>query len=601
MSLSNTRNFCIIAHIDHGKSTLADRILELTGAVDDRTRKDQYMDKMELERERGITIKAQTARLPYRASDGNTYTLNLIDTPGHVDFNYEVERALEACEGALLLVDATQGVQAQTLANAYLAINSNLEIIPVLNKIDVQGADVESALQQIEEVLGLDTDEALKISAKTGEGVEDVLEAVVKRIPPPSAHEDESHVRALIFDSWYDTYRGAVVLVRMCSGELRKGMKVDFMATERRYEVSEVGAFSPEPVKLDSLSSGDVGYIICTIKSVHETKVGDTITAADNPVSEPMPGFRESKPMVFCGVFPTDPGQYDDLRDSMDKLILNDSSFVFEPETSEALGFGFRCGFLGLLHMEIIQERLEREYDLDIVTTAPTVVYKVTHKDGHIIEIDNPAHLPPSGDIATIEEPYIRSSIHVPQDYVGPVMKLCQDRRGEQQSLDYAGPGRIILVYNLPMAEVLFDFFDKLKSVSKGYASMDYEIIGHRPNDLVRLDILVNGEAVDALFAIVHRDNAYHIGTELTRKLKELIPRQQYQVAVQAAIGSRVVSRTNVKALRKNVTAKCYGGDISRKRKLLEKQKEGKKRMKAVGKVEIPQDAFLSLLKIEDR
>ncbi|MBN2530083.1 MAG: elongation factor 4 [Deltaproteobacteria bacterium] len=601
MSLSNTRNFCIIAHIDHGKSTLADRILEQTGAVNDRTRKDQYLDKMDLERERGITIKAQTARLPYKAANGETYTLNLIDTPGHVDFNYEVERALEACEGAVLLVDATQGVQAQTLANAYLAINSNLEIIPVLNKIDVQGADVESALQQIEEVLGLDTEEALMISAKTGEGVEAVLEAIVKRIPAPSAHEDEDHVRALIFDSWYDTYRGAVVLVRMFSGQLRKGMKVDFMATQKRYEVSEVGAFSPEPVKLDVLSSGDVGYVICTIKSVHETKVGDTITAADRPVTKPLAGFRESKPMVFCGVFPTDPGQYDELRDSMDKLIMNDSSFVFEPETSEALGFGFRCGFLGLLHMEIIQERLEREYDLDIVTTAPTVVYKVTHKDGHLIEIDNPAHLPPSGDIAKIEEPYIKAAIHVPQEHVGPVMKLCQERRGEQQSLEYAGPGRIILMYLLPMAEVLFDFFDKLKSVSKGYASMDYEIIGHRPNDLVRLDILVNGEPVDALFAIVHRDNAYHIGLELTRKLKELIPRQQYQVAVQAAIGSRVISRTNVKALRKNVTAKCYGGDITRKRKLLEKQKEGKKRMKAVGKVEIPQEAFLSLLKIEDR
>lgn len=601
MTLSKIRNFCIIAHIDHGKSTLADRILEKTGAVSERDRKDQYLDKMDLERERGITIKAQTARIPYTAADGETYTLNLIDTPGHVDFNYEVERALEACEGAILLVDATQGVQAQTLANAYLAINSNLEIIPVLNKIDVNGADVETALQQIEEVLGLDVEDALHISAKTGQGVEEVLERVVQRIPPPSAHEDEAHVRALIFDSWYDTYRGAVVLVRMKSGELKKGMKVDFMATDKRYEVTEVGAFCPEPVTMKSLSSGDVGYVICTIKSVHETKIGDTITAADDPVKTPLPGFREVKPMVFCGVFPTDPVQYDELRDSMDKLILNDSSFVFDPETSEALGFGFRCGFLGLLHMEIIQERLEREYNLDIITTAPTVVYHVTHKDGHVIEIDNPAHLPPAGDIAKIEEPYIKVAIHVPQDYVGPVIKLCQDRRGEQQSLDYAGPGRIILNYLLPMAEVLFDFFDRMKSVSKGYASMDYELIGHRPNDLVRLDILVNGEPVDALFAIVHRDTAYHIGTELTRKLKELIPRQQFQVAVQAAIGSRVVSRTNVKALRKNVTAKCYGGDISRKRKLLEKQKEGKKRMKSVGKVEIPQDAFLSLLKIEDR
>jgi len=601
LSLQKTRNFCIIAHIDHGKSTLADRLLERTGAVDPRNLKAQHLDRMDLERERGITIKAQTARIHYRAKDGETYILNLIDTPGHVDFHYEVERALEACEGALLLVDATQGVQAQTLANAYLAINANLEIIPVINKVDVTGADVESARAQIEEVLGLDTAGALRISARTGEGVEDVLEAIVRRIPPPMVHEDEDHLRALIFDSWYDTYRGAVVLVRMKSGELKRGMKVFFMATERRYEVTEVGVFTPEPCKMDRLTTGDVGYVICTIKSVHETRIGDTITAADNPVTVALPGFREIKPMVYCGVFPTEPGEYEVLRDSLEKLVLNDSSFVFEPETSEALGFGFRCGFLGLLHMEIIQERLEREYDLDLITTAPTVVYRVTDKKGKVIEIDNPAHLPGIGDIAVIEEPYIRTTIHVPQDYVGAVIKLCQDRRGEQVSMDYAGPGRMILQYQLPMAEVLFDFFDSLKSISKGYASMDYEFTGHRPNDLVRLDILVNGDPVDALFAIVHRDSAFHIGQELTRKLKELIPRQQYEVAVQAAIGGRVISRTNVKALRKNVTAKCYGGDISRKRKLLEKQKEGKRRMKAVGKVEIPQDAFLSLLKIDGR
>ncbi|MBN2804322.1 MAG: elongation factor 4 [Deltaproteobacteria bacterium] len=600
MSLEKTRNFCIIAHIDHGKSTLADRILEMTGAVDSRNLKAQHLDKMDLERERGITIKAQTARITYKAKDGETYILNLIDTPGHVDFHYEVERALEACEGALLLVDATQGVQAQTLANAYLAINSNLEIIPILNKVDVLGADIDSALQQIEEVLGLDTEDALQISAKTGLGVEDVLEAIVKKIPPPKPHDDEAHLRALVFDSWYDAYRGAVVLVRVFSGEIKKGMKVDFMATDKRYEVTEVGVFLPAQIKMPSLTSGDVGYVICTIKSVHETKIGDTITESDRPAAKPLPGFRESKPMVFCGVFPTEPGQYDELRDALDKLILNDSSFVFDPETSEALGFGFRCGFLGLLHMEIIQERIEREYNLDIITTAPTVVYRVTDKTGKEIEIDNPAHLPEAGSILKIEEPYIKTSIHLPQDYVGPVIKLCQDRRGEQQGLEYAGPGRMILIYNLPMAEVLYDFFDRLKSVSKGYASMDYELIGHRANDLVRLDILVNGEPVDALFAIVHRDNAYHIGTELTRKLKELIPKQQYQVSVQAAIGTRVISRTNVKALRKNVTAKCYGGDITRKRKLLEKQKEGKKRMKSVGKVEIPQDAFLSLLKLND-
>ena len=599
VDISKTRNFSIIAHIDHGKSTLADRILELTGAVEQRSLKSQHLDKMELERERGITIKAQTARLEYEAADGVTYTLNLIDTPGHVDFNYEVERSLQACEGAVLLVDATQGVQAQTLANAYLAIENDLEIIPVVNKIDVNGADPEATLTQIEEVVGLDTEGAMSVSAKTGEGVEALLQAIVERVPPPKEHEDEERLRALIVDSWYDSYRGAVVFVRVFSGSIKAGMKVEFMATERTYEVAEVGTFTPEAKSLKSLDSGQVGYVICSIKSVHETKIGDTITGFKNPVETPLPGFREVKPMVFCGVFPTDPGGYEDLRDSLDKLVLNDSSFVFEPETSQALGFGFRCGFLGLLHMEIIQERLEREYDLDIITTAPTVVYRVHMTDGTLIEIDNPAKLPEAGKIATIEEPFIRASIHVPADHVGQVIKLCEERRGLQESLDYAGPGRVILVYALPMAEVLFDFFDRLKSVSRGYASMDYEVIGHRPGDLVRLDILVNGEPVDALFAIVHRDNTYLIGRDLTRKMKELIPRQQYEVAIQAAIGTKVIARTNVKALRKNVTAKCYGGDISRKRKLLEKQKEGKKRMKAVGSVSIPQEAFLSLLKID--
>ncbi|NLN61860.1 MAG: elongation factor 4 [Myxococcales bacterium] len=599
MTHRNIRNFSIIAHIDHGKSTLADRILEMTGAVDTRNLKTQHLDKMDLERERGITIKAQTAHIEYRAADGELYALNLIDTPGHVDFNYEVERALEACEGALLLVDATQGVQAQTLANAYLAINANLEIIPVLNKIDVNGADIDGALSQIEEVIGLDIDDALRVSAKSGEGIPDLLEAIVQRIPPPKPHEDEETLRAFIFDSWYDTYRGAIVLVRMMSGVLRAGMKVEFMSTGRRYEVAEIGTFAPEMVKLDALHSGEVGYVVCTIKSVHETKIGDTITDTRRPASEPLPGFREVKPMVFCGVFPTDPGGYNDLRDSLDKLVLNDSSFVYEPETSQALGFGFRCGFLGLLHMEIIQERLEREYDLDIITTAPTVVYNVYLTNGDMLLVDNPARLPEVGKIARIEEPFIRASIHVPSDYVGPVIKLCEDRRGTQESLDYAGPGRVILKYALPMAEVLFDFFDRLKSVSRGYASMDYEIIGHRAGDLVRLDVLVNGDPVDALFAIVHREHAFPIGQELTRKMKELIPRQQFEVAVQAAIGTKVIARTTVRALRKNVTAKCYGGDISRKRKLLEKQKEGKRRMKAVGSVEIPQDAFLSMLKID--
>jgi len=596
---SRTRNFSIIAHIDHGKSTLADRILELTGAVDARSLKNQHLDRMDLERERGITIKAQTARIRYEAADGEVYTLNLVDTPGHVDFNYEVERSLQACEGAVLLVDATQGVQAQTLANAYLAIESDLEIIPAVNKVDVAGADVESTLRQIEEVVGLDTSEALLVSAKTGEGVPALLEAIIRRVPPPKTHEDEERLRALIVDSWYDPYRGAVVLVRLFSGSVAPGMRVDFMTTGRSYEVAEVGTFTPEAAKLPSLISGDVGYIICSIKSVHETKIGDTITGSKNPAETALPGFRVVKPMVFCGVFPTDPGGYEDLRDSLDKLVLNDSSFAFEPETSQALGFGFRCGFLGLLHMEIIQERLEREYDLDIITTAPTVVYRVHLTDGTVLEIDNPSKMPEAGRIATIEEPFIKAAIHVPAEHVGPIIKLCEERRGVQESLNYAGPGHVILKYDLPMAEVLYDFFDRLKSVSRGYASLDYEIIGHRPGDLVRLDILVNGEPVDALFAIVHRENTYLIGRDLTRKMKELIPRQQFEVAIQAAIGTKIIARTNVKAVRKNVTAKCYGGDISRKRKLLEKQKEGKKRMKAVGQVIIPQEAFLSLLKIE--
>jgi len=594
-----TRNFCIIAHIDHGKSTLADRILELTGAVNLRDLKAQHMDKMDLERERGITIKAQTARLKYVARDGVAYQLNLIDTPGHVDFHYEVERSLQACEGAILLVDATQGVQAQTLANAYLAIGGDLEIIPVVNKIDVNGADVDGTFRQIEEVLGLDVSGALKVSAKTGEGVADLLEVIVARVPPPKVLDGDEALRALIIDSWYDTYRGAVVLVRVFSGTLTTGMKVLFMETGRTYDVTEVGTFTPDSLKLDKLGPGDVGYVICTIKSVHETKIGDTLTDNKCRAAAPLPGFREIKPMVFCGVFPTDPAAYEDLRDSLEKLVMNDSSFVFEPETSQALGFGFRCGFLGLLHMEIIQERLEREYDQDLITTAPSVVYYVNMIDGSKLRIDNPAKMPDANRIQSIEEPFIKTSIHVPSEHLGAVIKLCEERRGVQQSLDYAGPGRTILIYDLPMAEVLFDFFDKLKSVSRGYASMDYELVGHRVGDLVRLDVLVNGDPVDALSAIVHRDNSFLIGRELTRKMKELIPRQQYEVAIQAAIGTRVIARTNVQAMRKNVTAKCYGGDITRKRKLLEKQKEGKKRMKAVGHVVIPQEAFLSLLKID--
>jgi GTP-binding protein LepA len=593
------RNFSIIAHIDHGKSTLADRFLEITHAVDSRDLKAQHMDRMDLERERGITIKAQTARLAYTARDGITYQLNLIDTPGHVDFHYEVERSLQACEGAILLVDATQGVQAQTLANAYLSIEANLEIVPVVNKVDAPGADVAGTLRQIEEVVGLDVTESLAVSARTGEGVPDLLEAVVRRVPPPRLLFDDGLLRALIVDSWYDSYRGAVVLVRLFSGEITPGLKVRFMATRCEYEVVEVGTFTPEAKKLDRLGFGDVGYVICSIKSVHETRIGDTVTGAKAQAPQALPGFRMAKPMVFCGVFPTDPGGYNDLRDALEKLSLNDSSFVFEPETSQALGFGFRCGFLGLLHMDVIQERLEREYDLDLITTAPTVVYKVNRPDGTVMEIDNPSKMPEPARMTSIEEPFIKTTIHVPTEYVGAIIKLCEERRGTQVSLSYAGPERVILVYDLPMAEVLYDFYDKLKSASRGYASMDYELIGHRAADLVRLDILVNGELVDALSAVVHRDNTFLIGRDLTRKIKELVPRQQFEVAVQAAIGTKVIARTNVKALRKNVTAKCYGGDITRKRKLLEKQKAGKRRMKAVGNVEIPQEAFLALLKLE--
>ncbi|MDD5305974.1 MAG: translation elongation factor 4 [Deltaproteobacteria bacterium] len=599
MDPERIRNFSIIAHIDHGKSTLADRFLEITGAVDSRDLKAQHLDRMDLERERGITIKAQTARLAYTARDGVTYQLNLIDTPGHVDFHYEVERSLQACEGAILLVDATQGVQAQTLANAYLSIEANLEIVPVVNKIDAPGADVAGTLRQIEDVVGLDVTESLAVSARTGEGVPDLLEAVVRRVPPPRLLFDDGLLRALIVDSWYDSYRGAVVLVRVFSGEIASGMKVRFMATKCEYEVVEVGTFTPEAKKLDRLTFGDVGYVICSIKSVHETRIGDTVTGAKAQAPQALPGFRMAKPMVFCGVFPTDPGGYDDLRDALEKLSLNDSSFVFEPETSQALGFGFRCGFLGLLHMDVIQERLEREYDLDLVTTAPTVVYKVNLPDGTVMEIDNPAKMPEPSRMTSIEEPFIKTTVHVPAEYVGAIIKLCESRRGVQVSLAYAGTERMILVYDLPMAEVLYDFYDKLKSASRGYASMDYELIGHRGADLVRLDILVNGELVDALSAVVHRDNTFLIGRDLTRKIKELVPRQQFEVAVQAAIGTKVIARTNVKALRKNVTAKCYGGDITRKRKLLEKQKAGKRRMKAVGNVEIPQEAFLALLKLE--
>ncbi len=592
------RNFSIIAHIDHGKSTLADRILEVTGALSDRERQDQFLDKMDLERERGITIKAQTVRLSYKASDGQTYQLNLIDTPGHVDFNYEVSRSLKACEGALLVVDASQGVEAQTLANVFLAIDNNLEIIPVLNKVDLPSADVDRTKREIEDVIGLDCSNAMPASAKTGVGVKEILETVVKRVPPPKG-DPTATLRALIFDSWYDSYRGAVVMVRVVDGTIRKGQKFKFMATGRDHELTELGVFSPHATAVTELGPGEVGFLAANIKSTSDTKIGDTVTDAVHPSKDPLPGFKEVKPMVFAGVFPTDSAQYDDLRDALTKLNLNDSSFVFEPDTSEALGFGFRCGFLGLLHMEIIQERLEREYNLDLITTAPSVVYHVYMNDGSMKLIENPAKLPPSNFVDHIEEPIYRMTVHVPAEYVGAVLALCQERRGEQKSLTYASSDRVIIAYDMPLSEVLFDFHDKLKSVSRGYASMDYELVGYRAGDLVKLDMLVNGEPLDALSVIVHREKSFQRGRDLAVKLKEIVPRQQYEVAIQAALGSKVIARTTVKALRKDVTAKCYGGDISRKRKLLEKQKEGKRRMKMVGSVEIPQEAFLAILKVD--
>jgi len=596
--LERIRNFSIIAHIDHGKSTLADRILELTGALSERERQAQFLDKMDLERERGITIKAQTVRLHYKAGDGVTYQLNLIDTPGHVDFHYEVSRSLQACEGALLVVDATQGVEAQTLANVYLALEGDLEIVPVLNKIDLPSSDLEGVAQQIEDVIGLDASEALPVSAKTGAGVDALLEAIVAHVPPPQG-DPQGHLRALVFDTWYDSYRGAMVMLRVVDGSLRKGDRVLFMATGREYEVTELGVFTPHATAVKELTSGQVGYFAASIKSVHDAKVGDTVTHAKAEASEALPGFKDVKPMVFGGIFPTDSAEYETLRDALSKLNMNDAAFVFEPDTSEALGFGFRCGFLGLLHMEIIQERLEREYDLDLITTAPSVVYQVFLNTGEMVQIENPAKMPDAGRIGRIEEPIYRVTIHVPSKHVGNVIALCQDRRGEQRGLQYAAQDRVIVTYDMPLSEVLFDFHDKLKSVSRGFASMDYELEGYQAADLVKLDMLVNGDPLDALSVIVHRERSAQRGRDLAVKLKEIVPRQMYQVAIQAAIGAKIVARTNVKALRKDVTAKCYGGDISRKRKLLEKQREGKRRMKKVGSVEIPQEAFLAILKVD--
>jgi GTP-binding protein LepA len=593
------RNFSIIAHIDHGKSTLADRILERTGALTEREARAQFLDKMDIERERGITIKAQAVRLSYQAKDGETYQLHLIDTPGHVDFSYEVSRSLAACEGALLVVDATQGVEAQTLANVYLALEGNLEVIPVLNKIDLPSADPEGTRRQIEDVIGLDCAGAVLASAKTGVGIENILEAIVARVPPPRGKAD-GPLRALVFDSWYDSYRGAVVMIRVVDGTLRKGEKVRFAATKAEYEITEIGMFAPFAIPLDSLGAGEVGFIAGNIKTVHETKIGDTVTLAGKPCDAPLPGFKDVKPMVFAGIFPTDSAEFEDLRDALSKLRLNDAAFVFEPDSSEALGFGFRCGFLGLLHMEIIQERLEREYNLDLITTAPSVVYKVHKLDGTVVDVENPARLPAPQLVDHIDEPIFKVTIHVPASYVGAVLSLCEDRRGIQKGIQYAAADRVIITYELPLGEVLFDFHDRLKSASRGYASMDYELVGYRSDSLVKLDMLVNGEPLDALSLIVHKDKAYQRGRDLAAKLKEIVPRQQYEVAIQASLGSRVIARETVRAMRKDVTAKCYGGDISRKRKLLEKQKEGKKRMKKVGRVEIPQDAFLAVLKVNE-
>ncbi|HZX35903.1 MAG TPA: translation elongation factor 4 [Thermodesulfobacteriota bacterium] len=594
--ISRIRNFSIIAHIDHGKSTLSDRLLEMTGALTKREMVDQFMDKMDIERERGVTIKAQTARLDYKADDGNDYVLNLIDTPGHVDFSYEVSRSLSACEGAILVVDASQGVEAQTLAHLYTAVDLDLEIVTVLNKIDLPQAEPERIRKEIEDVLGIDASDAVLASAKEGIGIKDILEAIVKKIPHP-AGDVEKPLKALLFDCWYDAYRGVVVQVRVMDGTVKKGMKIKFFATGKVCEVDTLGVFAPNPKQVESLSAGEVGFITAAIKEVRDTKVGDTITDAMNPAKEPLPGYKVLKSMVFAGLYPIDSSQYEDLKESLAKLSLNDSSIIYEPETSLALGFGFRCGFLGLFHMEIIQERLEREYGMQLITTAPTVVYRITHKNGEVECIDNPSEVPPG--VEKFEEPYILASIHMPSEFLGALLGLCEARRGVQREIKYISPTRVMLVYEMPLAEVVLDFFDRLKTLSKGYASMDYEYLDYKEGDLVRLDILINGQHVDALSVITPRDKAFYRGRNIVEKMKAVIPRQMFEVVIQAAIGGRVIARDSIKALRKNVIAKCYGGDITRKRKLLEKQKEGKKRMKQVGRVELPQEAFLTVLKVD--
>ncbi len=597
MDTSRIRNFSIIAHIDHGKSTLADRLLESTGAISARERKEQFLDSMELERERGITIKASSVRLQYRARDGIEYALNLIDTPGHVDFTYEVSRSLTACEGALLVVDASQGVEAQTVSHVHLALDHNLAILPVINKIDLPSADPERVRREIEDVIGLDASEAILASAKEGTGTAEILEGIVRHFPPPQG-DPAQPLRALIFDSWFDPYHGAVVVVRIVDGSVQKGTRIRMMSTGKVFEVTRVGAFAPAPVEVANLSAGEVGFLMGGFKEIRDTRIGDTITTDERPAAQPLAGFKAMKPMVFCGLYPADSGQYQSLRDAIEKLALNDSSFTFEPETSQALGFGFRCGFLGLLHLDIVRERLEREYGLGLITTAPTVVYQVRTRAGKSFFIDNPVKLPSESEIEDIEEPVIHATIHVPEEHIGAILALCEEKRGVQKEIRYLGPRRVVVAYLLPLNEIVLDFYDRLKSVSRGYASMDYELAGYRPGDMVKMDVRINGEVVDALSMIVHRERAYARGRDLIQRMRELIPRQLFEVTIQAAIGSRIIARESIKALRKNVTAKCYGGDITRKRKLLEKQKEGKKRMKQVGRIEIPQEAFLAALKV---
>lgn len=597
--MKHIRNFCIIAHIDHGKSTLADRMLERTGSITERDMQEQILDDMDLERERGITIKSHAIKMDYKAADGNQYIFNLIDTPGHVDFSYEVSRALKACEGALLVVDASQGIEAQTLANLYQALDQNLEIIPVLNKIDLPGADPEGMAQQLMDLIGCEKDEILHVSGKTGMGVEELLEAIVHRIPAPEGNP-QAPLKALIFDSVFNTYRGAVVYVRIMDGTLHSGEGIRFMMTEKEYDADEIGYLRIKPEKAKLLETGEVGYIIGSVKSLDHTRVGDTVTTTKNPAPEPIPGYKEVKPKVFSGIYPTNSDDFESLRNALEKLQLNDASLTFQPESSSALGFGFRAGFLGMLHMEIIQERLDREFDMDIITTVPNVEYRVIKTDGDELLVDNPSEMPPAGEIKEVLEPYIKAQIITPAEYIGPIMQICQERRGKFVNTMYLDTSRVDISYELPLSEIVFDFYDRLKSSTRGYASLDYDFIDARPSNLVRLDILLNGEPVDALSTIVHRDKAYEWGRKLCGKLKELIPRQMYEVAVQAAIGNKVIARDTIKAIRKDVTAKCYGGDISRKRKLLEKQKEGKKRMKQVGAVEIPQEAFLAVLSMDN-